>query len=103
MRPVIGETVNCAVILLMAMVPLTRRSWYLHSGTEESKQESVDVVRDIMEFYYRKGEGIMVRSLPGGMKALLAEEEREGFYFRSFLHHPQLGGEEKICVTPCLQ
>jgi hypothetical protein len=44
----------------------------------------MDVVREIMEFYYRKGvRGLQVGSLMGGMKVPCAEK-REGFYFRSF-------------------
>jgi hypothetical protein len=47
---------------------LIRRFWSLHSDTEEA--EHMDEMREIMEFYYRKGgKGLQVVSLPCGMEA----------------------------------
>jgi hypothetical protein len=49
----------------------------------------VDIVREIMEFYYRKGGGrLQVESLPGVMEALCAGKKGENFNFRSFFYHP---------------
>jgi hypothetical protein len=43
----------------------------------------VDVVKEIMEFYYKKGgRGLQVGSLPGGMEALHARKKhRAGILF----------------------
>jgi hypothetical protein len=46
----------------------------------------VDIVREIMEFYYRRGRGLQVGFQPGGMEALCAGKKKGGG-LRQKLYH----------------
>jgi hypothetical protein len=46
------------------------------------------VVREITEFYYRKGrKGLHMWDLPGRME-VPGDKKEENFYFGAFLYHP---------------
>jgi hypothetical protein len=48
----------------------------------------VGIVREITEFYYRKGEGDYRWGLCQVEWRYCVQKKREGFYFRAFLCHP---------------
>jgi hypothetical protein len=63
----------------------------------------MDEMREIMEFYYRKGgKGLITGSFSAMWNGSTTYREKENFYLRSFSYHPYLG-EDPRPPTPHLQ